>query len=324
MAGPSCRCFRRRSPPVGWRAGLSSACGCDCAGAPGSRSGNRRMRRSGRLGDAPRLVQHQAGDGDGDVLGQAPAELAVEVADRHVAVDGIAAVGSRLTRRRLRDVVLVLDVADDLLDDVLERHDAAAARRIRRRRGRNARGGRGRPGAGRSVVEFGMNQGGVATPRGRPRRACRRSPGPRGTGPWHGARRRCCRARRDRAGGACTGSPASARRSSPSAGRRRSVDNVAAMDHDVAHRDSRRDRASSAAWRPIACSWPRDLGVEVDGAAQTRLSADSAPRSAVTRTPNSPQEEARDQARCTTRIPGSPGSPRPIAGASASATRSAC
>src|SRR5690242_21846523 len=42
--------------------------------------------------DAPRLVQHQAGDGDGDVLGQPPAELAVEIADRHVALADQASV----------------------------------------------------------------------------------------------------------------------------------------------------------------------------------------------------------------------------------------
>src|SRR5467141_1687254 len=44
------------------------------------------------FGDSPGLVQHQAGDGDGDVLRQAPGELAVEVADRHVALADQAAV----------------------------------------------------------------------------------------------------------------------------------------------------------------------------------------------------------------------------------------
>ena len=61
---------------------------------------------------------------DGDVLGQAPAELAVEVADRHVALADHAAVLAP-DHAALDGVVLVLDVADDLLDDVLERDDAA-------------------------------------------------------------------------------------------------------------------------------------------------------------------------------------------------------
>src|SRR3954468_1074997 len=71
------------------------------------------------FGDAPGLVQHQAGDGDGDVLRQLPAELAVEVADRHVALADQAAVLAPDDAAADR-VVLVLDVADDLLDDVLE------------------------------------------------------------------------------------------------------------------------------------------------------------------------------------------------------------
>src|SRR5918993_6080176 len=69
------------------------------------------------LGDAPGLVQHQPSDGDGDVLGQAPAELAVEVADRHVALADHAAVLAA-DHAALDGVVLVLDVAGDLLDDV--------------------------------------------------------------------------------------------------------------------------------------------------------------------------------------------------------------
>ena len=69
-------------------------------------------------------MQHQPGDGDGDVLGQAPAELAVEVADRHVALADHAAVLAP-DHAALDGVVLVLDVADDLLDDVLEGDDAA-------------------------------------------------------------------------------------------------------------------------------------------------------------------------------------------------------
>ena len=64
------------------------------------------------------------GDGDGDVLRQAPAEFAVEVADRNVALADQAAVLAR-DDAALDGIVLVLDVADDLLDDVLEGDDAA-------------------------------------------------------------------------------------------------------------------------------------------------------------------------------------------------------
>src|SRR5690349_12532971 len=71
------------------------------------------------LGDAPRLVQHEPCDGDGDVLGQPPAELAIEVADRHVALADQAAILAP-DHAALDGVVLVLDVAGDLLDDVLE------------------------------------------------------------------------------------------------------------------------------------------------------------------------------------------------------------
>src|SRR5437868_2267940 len=46
------------------------------------------------FGDAAGLVQDEAGNGDGDILGQAPAELAVEVADRHVALADHAAVAA--------------------------------------------------------------------------------------------------------------------------------------------------------------------------------------------------------------------------------------
>ena len=73
------------------------------------------------LGDRPRLVDDEAGDGRRLLVGQVPVHGAVEVADRHRAVDIDRAV--RLRPHALhRDVVLVVDVADDLLEDVLERH----------------------------------------------------------------------------------------------------------------------------------------------------------------------------------------------------------
>ena len=73
------------------------------------------------LGDDARFVDDEAGDGRRLLVGQVPVHRAVEVADRHRAVDVDRAV--RLRAHALHgDVVLVGDVADDLLEDVLERH----------------------------------------------------------------------------------------------------------------------------------------------------------------------------------------------------------
>ena len=55
--------------------------------------------------------------------GSVPVERAVEIADRHRAVDDDRAVGLLLDALDI-DVVLVGDLADDLLDDVLQRHQA--------------------------------------------------------------------------------------------------------------------------------------------------------------------------------------------------------
>ena len=79
------------------------------------------------LGDAPRLV-HAPGPRWSWRLpsGKLPAEFAVEVADRHVALAQEAAVLAP-DHARYVGIVLVLDVADDLLDDVLEGDDAAQA-----------------------------------------------------------------------------------------------------------------------------------------------------------------------------------------------------
>ena len=67
------------------------------------------------------LVDHQAGDRRRLVIGQVPLERPVQVADRHRAGDDDGAV--RLAHHLLGDdVVLVGDLADDLLEDVLEGH----------------------------------------------------------------------------------------------------------------------------------------------------------------------------------------------------------
>jgi hypothetical protein len=71
------------------------------------------------VGDPPRLVQHQAGDGRGFLVGQTPVELPVQVADRHRALDDHRAVAQRPHAFAL-DVVFVGDLAHHLLQDVLQ------------------------------------------------------------------------------------------------------------------------------------------------------------------------------------------------------------
>src|SRR5271170_2851210 len=71
-----------------------------------------------RFGDRARLVNDEPGDGGGFLVRQVPIHRAVEVADRHRAVDIDRAVGLRAYARDL-DVVFVGDVADDFLEDVL-------------------------------------------------------------------------------------------------------------------------------------------------------------------------------------------------------------
>ena len=123
-----------------------------------------------------------------------------------------AAVLARDRRRATIDIVLVVDVADDLLDDVLERDDAPQRAVFVDHEGEMLVA----CAEGLELVEqrwsiSGMNQGSVMTSSiltvgGR------RRPRPRGTDPWRGGRRRCCRARRDRAGCACRAPPAPGRR----------------------------------------------------------------------------------------------------------------
>ena len=74
------------------------------------------------LGNPPRFMEHQASDGRGRLIRQIPAEFAVEVADRHLTVDQQAAVALR-PHPVDGDIVLVGDIADDLLDDILQRDD---------------------------------------------------------------------------------------------------------------------------------------------------------------------------------------------------------
>src|SRR5262249_30053600 len=80
-----------------------------------------------RLRDRAGLVNDEPGDGSGFLVRQIPIHGTVEVADRDPAIDRDGAVELRLDARH-RNVVLVLDVADDLLENILERdetHDLA-------------------------------------------------------------------------------------------------------------------------------------------------------------------------------------------------------
>ena len=74
-------------------------------------------------GNRLRLVDDQPGDGGRLVVRQRPVKRPVEVADRHRAVDDDRAVGLLLDALDI-DVMFVGDLADDLLDDVLQRHQA--------------------------------------------------------------------------------------------------------------------------------------------------------------------------------------------------------
>jgi uncharacterized membrane protein YraQ (UPF0718 family) len=74
-------------------------------------------------GNGLRLVNDEAGDGRRLLVGQVPVERAVDVADRYRAVDDDRAVGL-LAHALHVDIVLVGDVADNFLDDVLQRDEA--------------------------------------------------------------------------------------------------------------------------------------------------------------------------------------------------------
>ncbi len=79
------------------------------------------------LGDDVRLVQHQPGHRGGVVVGQGPIKLAIEVADGHAALDDIGAVARLVDTGGFDHVGLVVNVADDFLQDVFQRNDAFKA-----------------------------------------------------------------------------------------------------------------------------------------------------------------------------------------------------
>jgi len=74
-----------------------------------------------RLGDRARLMNDQAGHGRGFVVRQIPAHRPIELPDRRRAIDHDRAV-PLLAHPQHGHVVLVANIADDLLDDVLERY----------------------------------------------------------------------------------------------------------------------------------------------------------------------------------------------------------
>src|ERR1700674_4450876 len=74
-----------------------------------------------RLGNGARFMDDKAGDRRRLFVGQVPAHGAVEVADRHGTLNHDRAVALPANALN-RNVVLVANIADDLLDDVLERH----------------------------------------------------------------------------------------------------------------------------------------------------------------------------------------------------------
>ena len=77
-------------------------------------------------GDVPADGEHEAADGVPVPVGQVGAEELVHLVDGHLARDAELAAAERHDQG-LVDVELVDDLADELLDEVLERHDAGRA-----------------------------------------------------------------------------------------------------------------------------------------------------------------------------------------------------
>ena len=72
-----------------------------------------------RLGNRARLVNHEAGHRRGFVVRQIPADRAIELADRGGAIHHDRAV-PLFAHPQHRNVVLIVNIADDLLDNVLK------------------------------------------------------------------------------------------------------------------------------------------------------------------------------------------------------------
>jgi hypothetical protein len=88
------------------------------------------------LGNDPRLVDDEAGDGGCLLVRQLPAHGAVQIADRHRAVDIDRAVGLR--PHALDDDVVLVEISPTISSMMASRVTRPAPRRIRRPPGRNA------------------------------------------------------------------------------------------------------------------------------------------------------------------------------------------
>ena len=76
-----------------------------------------------RIWDHSCLMDHQTGDGRRFLVGQGPTHFPIEIPDRHRTVDIDRSIRSR-TDALHGYIVLVLDVADDLFEDILQCDEA--------------------------------------------------------------------------------------------------------------------------------------------------------------------------------------------------------
>ena len=117
----------------------------------------------------PELGQHQPADGAHVLPGEAVAEHVLQLGERDAAFDPELVGADDLDRRDLVGVVLVLDLADDLLQDVLQRHEAGRAAELVHHDREMARAALEVPELAVERLAFGHERGG--TDHGGPRRA---------------------------------------------------------------------------------------------------------------------------------------------------------
>src|SRR5690606_1742902 len=100
-----------------------------CIGACDAESETAQGQFLAGLGQVPDLGRDQAADGVVLVVVEVRAEALVEIGDRGQRIDHVLAVGLRGDQRLwiLGIVVLVVDLADDFLQHVLDRHEAGDA-----------------------------------------------------------------------------------------------------------------------------------------------------------------------------------------------------
>ena len=76
-----------------------------------------------RARDCTAFIEDKAGDGRGVLVGKLPAKRPVQIADGHRTIDNPRPVRLRRQAGKV-DIMFVIDVADNLLQDVLKRDDA--------------------------------------------------------------------------------------------------------------------------------------------------------------------------------------------------------